>query len=263
MKIVVLIRQVSTVEMNADSIEKAFGSALSSKKDQWIINPHDEIALEEALQIRETHGGTVTALSFGKPVTEAAVRRALAMGADSGVLIMDELAGNYRDFMLVAHIYWLYLETVGVDLILTGSKSVDGQSFLVGPALAELLSIPCISMVVNQEINGKMIRCRKSTESGEIIMETPLPALLTTAGGLNTPRYVTIPGIKRADKKPIDVLNLSEIASNETISDRLMPEIVSFRRQHNKRSLKMAVGKSSEEKVRHLLDMLHEKSGII
>ncbi|QTA86882.1 Electron transfer flavoprotein subunit beta family protein [Desulfonema magnum] len=262
MEIIVLVKQVLATETAANRIEANFGNC-SEDTGTWIINPHDEIAVEEALRIREAHGGNVTVVSFGKEFAVDTVRQALAMGADKGVLILDDLSGDYRDSVFVAQVFSLFLKKMPFSIILAGSRSVDGNSFLAGPALAEMLSVPCLSMVVKQEIRGDIIRCHKRTENGRMIVEAPLPVVITAASGLNSPRYTTVPGIKRAENKTITILSLSDIGMDKDMSACSLSKIVAFNPRDNKRSLKMADGSSPEEKARRLAELLQQEAGVI
>ncbi|CAN2039307.1 electron transfer flavoprotein beta subunit [Candidatus Magnetomoraceae bacterium gMMP-15] len=259
MQIVVLMKQVFEAEMTADSFE----DTCSDNHTDCIILPHDEIALEEALRLKESHGGSVTVIFFEKESAIEAVQKALAMGADDGVLIMNDIEGNYRDTLLRAHVFASFLKTISFRIILTGSKSVDGHSHLTGPALAETLSLPCLSKIVKQKVSGNTIQCHQLTETGRQVVEAPLPVLLTAAGGLNTPRYTTIPGIRRAKTKKIKILSLSEIGMNEDIPVYLLPKITGIKNWDEQRFLKMATGNSCEAKARSILEMLHEREGII
>jgi electron transfer flavoprotein alpha/beta subunit len=90
------------------------------------------------------------------------------------------------------------------DLIIAGHRAVDDDNFQVGPAVAELMGIPHISMVIRQELTEGKIRCTRTIDGGTLVLETALPALITTQRGLNEPRYASLPGIMKAKKKPID-----------------------------------------------------------
>jgi hypothetical protein len=96
------------------------------------------------------------------------------------------------------------------DLIIAGHRAVDDDNFQVGPAVAEFMGIPHISMVIRQEMTEGKIRCTRTIDGGTLVLETALPALITTQRGLNEPRYTSLPGIMKAKKKPIDTRPLSE-----------------------------------------------------
>jgi len=145
-EIVVLLKQVPATE-------SLIGIADDGVSDdiKWVINPYDEFAVEEALQIKEAHGGSVTIISVGPEKTTEAIRTALAMGADKGILINNPAAAGC-DGLSTARILAAVLKETPFDLIVAGQRAVDDDNFQVGPATAEFLSIPNISMVIKQEI---------------------------------------------------------------------------------------------------------------
>jgi len=197
-EIVVLLKQVPATE----SLIGIADDGVSIKTDdiKWVINPYDEFAVEEALQIKEAHGGSVTIISVG-------------MGADKGILINNPAAAGC-DGLSTARILAAVLKETPFDLIVAGQRAVDDDNFQVGPATAEFLSIPNISMVIKQEIIDSKIRCHATIDGGTVILEAPLPALFTTQRGLNEPRYASLPGIMKAKKKPIDIKTIADITGD-------------------------------------------------
>ena len=186
MEIVVLLKQIPATE----SIIEIADDGVSIKKDdiKWVVNPYDEFAVEEALQIRDKQGGTVTILSVGSQQAVDAIRTALAMGADKGVLI-DEPAAETFDALGIAKIITAALKDIPYDLIIAGQRAVDDDNAQVAQAVAEFLQIPHISLVVKEEINDGKIQCQRTIEGGTLTYEAPLPALFTTQRGLNEPRF--------------------------------------------------------------------------
>ena len=209
MNVVVLLKQVpdteSLIEINADA------SDIKTDNLKWIMNPYDELAVEEGIRIREKLGsGKVTVLSVGPERATAAIRTALAMGADEGVLINDPALGK-PDPLTTAKVLAAALKTVPFDLIIAGQRAVDDDSYLVPSAVAEYLGIPMLGMVVRQEITAGKIQCEQSLQDGTAVVEADLPALLTTQRGLNQPRYASLPNIMKAKKKPLETKNLAAI----------------------------------------------------
>ena len=257
MEIVVLVKQVPDTNAPAE----VAGAALTGESADipWTINPYDEMAVEEALRIKETHGGQVTLLSFSRPGEFDALRTAIAMGADRAVAILDEFesASRYRDGLVLARIFAAALKAVRFDLIIAGQKSVDDDACVVGPALAETLNIPFFSMVIWQTIDGQRVRCRKIIEGGTMELEAPLPALLLATRGLNRPRYATMPGLLRAERQGVETMRLSEIALDVQKLVRGQPSTrVDLERIRSERALTMAKGDSAQEKAEDLAGYL-------
>jgi electron transfer flavoprotein beta subunit len=229
---------------------------------KWVINPYDEYAVEEALRIRESHGGKVTIFSVGTDKTVEAVRTALAMGADSGVLIKDTAAAGC-DALGIARILAAALKAGGFDLIIAGHRAVDDDQNLVGPAVAEYLGIPHISMVIWQEIADGRIRCRRTVEGGTMVVEAPLPALFTTQRGLNDPRYASLPGIMKAKKKPLATQTLADIGLDPQAVATPMTQIRALNLPTPRKAGRMIPGESAEEKAAALVKALHEEARVI
>lgn len=201
LNIVVLIKQVP--DMNAVRIDKGTGRALLS--DQRVISSYDAYAIEEALRLKERHGGEVTVISAGPPSVKDALTRALAMGADQAVLV--QLADvNELDTLAVARVLAEQVQHIPYDLILAGQSSDDYESGQVPPHVAELLNLPMISSVMGLDIEGERLILRRDVEDGSQTVEAPMPALLMAITGLNEPRYPSLKGIMAAKKKPLDLV---------------------------------------------------------
>jgi electron transfer flavoprotein beta subunit len=220
-----------------------------------IMNPYDELALEEALQIREEHGGTVTAISLGAEHCKKVIETALAMGADKGIFIIDENSESLEGLDL-AYCFAHLIKPMPFDLILAGHQAIDIGNCVVGPALAELLNIPNISMVIKEEIKNNKIRCRQQMEKGCQVMEAPLPALITTESGLNTPRYVSLPGIRRAKQKPLEIIRLEDIKPYLTAANTSSLYRIGFARMEQDRAQQIIHKGEPWEKARTLLKMI-------
>jgi electron transfer flavoprotein beta subunit len=138
------------------------------------------------------------------------IRTALAMGADKGILINDPATVNC-DSLGTAPCSCRGYKTLPYDLIIAGMRAVDDDNYQVGPAVAEYLGIPHISMVIKEEILDGKIKCHRTVEGGTFVVEASLPALFTTQRGLNEPRYASLPGIMKAKKKPLEIKTLADI----------------------------------------------------
>lgn len=180
----------------------------------FIINPYDEYAIEEALKLREAHGGTVTVVTIGDEDAEKELRTALAMGADKAVLINDENVEE-GDQYTTATLLATYLKDKNADIILVGNVSVDGGTGQVGPRLAEELGISAVTMVTKLTVDGIKVTIDRDLEGDLEIVETSLPLLVTCQQGLNEPRYPSLPGIMKAKKKPLETYDLDDLDLDE------------------------------------------------
>jgi electron transfer flavoprotein beta subunit len=211
MDIIVCLKQVpdteSKIKVNAE------GTGIETEGLKWVMNPYDEYAVEEALQVKEKLGGTVTIVCLGPDRSVEAMRTALAMGVDEAVHLNDP-AFEGSDSFATAKILAKAIGGMKYDLILAGKQAVDLDASQVFGALAELLDIPYVSVVVDLEVSsdGKTATAKRETEGGmEEVVETPLPAVIAAQKGLNEPRYASLPGIMKAKKKEIKKLDLAAL----------------------------------------------------
>lgn len=182
---------------------------------EFIINPYDEYAVEEAIQVRDAHGGEVTVVTVGTEEAEKELRTALAMGADKAVLINTEDDVENGDQFTTAKILAEFLKDKDADLIIGGNVAIDGGSGQVGPRVAELLDIPYVTTITKLEIDGGKATIVRDVEGDSEVIETSLPLLVTAQQGLNDPRYPSLPGIMKAKKKPLEELELDDLDLDE------------------------------------------------
>ena len=258
MEILVLLKQVPATE----SMIAIADDGVSIKSDglKYVINPYDELAVEEAIQIREAQGGTVTIVTVGPPKAAEAMRTAMAMGADKGVLV--DPGDMPCDGLSVAKILAAAIKEMPYDLIFAGHRAVDDDNFQVGPAVAELLDIPNISMVIKEEIADGKIACTCTVEGGTKVVEASLPALISTQRGLNDPRYASLPGIMKAKKKPLETKTLADLGLD---TDALAAKAVikSLSIPAERQGGKIIEGESVQAKVVELVKALHEEAKVI
>ncbi|MDQ0197061.1 electron transfer flavoprotein subunit beta/FixA family protein [Neobacillus ginsengisoli] len=237
------------------------GGKINEDGAEFIINPYDEYAVEEAIQVRDANGGEVTVISVGNEETEKQLRTALAMGADKAVLINIEDEIEIGDQFTTAKILAEYLKDKNADLILGGNVAIDGGSGQVGPRVAELLNIPYVTTITKLEINGTKATVTRDVEGDSEVIETSLPLLVTAQQGLNEPRYPSLPGIMKAKKKPLDELELDDLdleeedveAKTKTIEIYLPPK---------KEAGKVLAGDLSDQ-VKELVQLLHTEAKVI
>ena len=191
------------------------GGKINEDGAEFIINPYDEYAVEEAIQVRDAQGGEVTVISVGTEEAEKQLRTALAMGADKAVLINIEDDIENGDQFTTSKIIAEYLKDKEADLIIAGNVAIDGGSGQVGPRVAELLEIPYITTITKLEISDGNVSVTRDVEGDSEIIETSLPLLVTAQQGLNEPRYPSLPGIMKAKKKPLEELELDDLDLEE------------------------------------------------
>ncbi|MCM3411065.1 MULTISPECIES: electron transfer flavoprotein subunit beta/FixA family protein [Bacillaceae] len=182
---------------------------------EFIINPYDEYAIEEGIQLRDANGGEVTVVTIGGEDSEKELRTALAMGCDKAVLINTEDDLENGDQYSTSRILAEYLKDQEVDIILGGNVAIDGGSGQVGPRLAELLDIAYVTTITKLEIDGDKATIVRDVEGDSEVIEASLPLLVTAQQGLNEPRYPSLPGIMKAKKKPLDELELDDLDLDE------------------------------------------------
>jgi electron transfer flavoprotein beta subunit len=179
------------------------GKTIDPNGVTYVINPYDEIAVEEALKTKEKFGddSEVIILTVGPDKSKETIRKALAMGADKGVLLKDD---NQRDSFGIAKALAEEIKALGCELVFCGKQSVDYDNSITGQLLAEMLDYSCISVVVDLNIDDNKLTAEREIEGGKEIVESELPAVVTTQKGLNEPRYASLKGIMSAKKKTID-----------------------------------------------------------
>ena len=260
MEIVVLLKQVPATE----SIITVADDGKSIKTDdlKWVISPYDEFAVEEALRIREAQGGgKVTILTVGPDKATEAIRTALAMGADEGVLVNDPAASSC-DGLGVARILAAALKQMPFDLIIAGQRAVDDDSYLVGTAVAEYLGIPNISMVNHQEIEDGSIKCRQTIEGGTVTLEADLPMLFSTQRGLNEPRYASLPGIMKAKKKPLATKSLADLGV-DAASLQPATSVAALQPPPERKGGRIIEGETAADKAVELVKLLSEEAKVL
>jgi len=214
MKIIVAIKQVPVrdSQLRVD----ANGRWIQEADLSFEINEPDAYALEEALQLREKHGGEVIALCAGPARAAQTIREALAKGADRAIHIEEENL-NTLDTLGVAKLLAGAVKAENPDLILTGLQSDDLGYGQTGVVLAELMGIASSTIIMQVEVNGTSIRVKRELEDGWFQHITmPLPAVLTIQSGINKLRYATLMGIKKAKSKEIKRVTLAELGTSAT-----------------------------------------------
>ncbi len=189
---------------------------------QYVLNPYDEIAVEQALLTKEKHGGEVTILCLGPKESAQTIRKALAMGADKGVLLVDPSDGT-RDQLGVAEALAAKLKDMKFDICFFGRSAIDDQSASVGPMVAQIIELPCVTDISTFETADEKAKTERSIEGGREIIETVLPALFTCQKGLAEPRLAALRGIMLAKKKPLEEKEAAPWESGMSVVSMVYP----------------------------------------
>ena len=209
MKIIVPVKRV--VDYNVKIRVKSDGSGVDLANVKMSMNPFDEIAVEEALRVRDTHGGEVVVVSIGVADTVNQIRTALAMGAAKGTLVSDPaLLGS--DALTTAKVLGAAIQRMGgADLVIAATESSDGYTGTVPEQLAEVLGLPSVTFAKKVVIDGGTLKADRQTESGYDEVVCPLPAVISVTAGVVEPRYPSFKGIMAAKAKPIDTVTAGDL----------------------------------------------------
>jgi electron transfer flavoprotein beta subunit len=211
--IIVCVKRVPDTS-EADVIVDKSGRQIAEQGLVFDINECDKYAVEEAVQLKEKLGGTVTAITLGPEGSDDTLRRCLATGADRAIRLNDTaFAGS--DAAATARIFARAIRNMKFDLIMTGTQASDDLQSQVGPVIAEYLGLPHATVVNRLEVLEQGIRVHRELEGGlEEVVELRLPALITIQTGINEPRYVSIMGIRKASRQEIKISGLAETGLN-------------------------------------------------
>ena len=253
MKIAVCIKQVPTREwqprLNDDK------TWVRDQDVSYEMNEPDAYALEEALRLREKHGGEVVVCSAGPARVQQVIREALARGADRALHVEDDSLAA-ADASMAAAALTAAMAEQKFDLILTGLQSDDQGHAQFGPVLAEKLSIPHSTIIMEVNVDGQSLRVKRELEGGWFQYVTmPLPALLTIQSGINQLRYATLKGIMAAKKKEI-----AKVAAPSGLASR--QKIVSLYAPQKAKQTVMITG-SAAEAAKELVKRLREEARVL
>lgn len=216
MKVIVTVKQVpdtsGKVAVNPDG-------TLDRASMQTIINPDDMNAVEAALALKDELGCKVVAFTMGPPPAEGMLRELMAMGVDEGVLITAREFGG-SDTYATSQIIAAGIDTYGVDeddVILAGRQAIDGDTAQVGPQIAEKLHLPQVTYVTEIEKDGNSLTVKRQLEDGYMELKVQTPCLLTCIKELNTPRYMSVPGIFECYDKPLEVFDYNALKDDPLI----------------------------------------------
>lgn len=206
MKTIVCVKRVPDSETKVKI--DASGKALDKSDIKYVINPYDEYALEQAVRLKEAHGGEVLVVCMGSEDSSKEIRSALAVGADRALFLEDSAA--FRDPLSTAQALANAIKNDGFefDAIFMGKRAIDSDGNAVGPMLAHLLDAPCVSNVgkLDLDLDARTASVSRGIEGGEELLTVPLPSVFTCDKALNEPRYPSLKGIMAAKKKPLETI---------------------------------------------------------
>jgi electron transfer flavoprotein beta subunit len=218
MKIIACIKRVPTTDLQPRVA--ADGKRLDPSGVQYMASFYDEIAVEEAIRQKEKHGGEVTVLTIGPSEASKEIRESLAKGADKGVILTDA-EWSSRDPLATAKALAAKIQELGADLVLLGRLATDRDNASVGPMLATLLGWPCVTDLVELELDGTKGTAKREADTGLESYSFALPAVLTCQKDLNEPRYAGLKGIMAAKKKPVDSCSAGDLGVAPSASQEI------------------------------------------
>lgn len=248
MKIVVFVNHVPDTETKVKV--SADGKLIDPSGVNFMLNPYDEFAVEEALKTRQQFGGEVVVVSLGGDPNKETLRKSLAMGCDKAVLLKD---ASIRDSYAVARSLADYAKEYGAEIIFCGKQSIDYDDSQVGGLIAEMLGIPSVSVVVKLEIKDGIVIAEREIEGGHEIIHTKLPVVITAQKGLNEPRYPSLKGIMDAKRKLIEEKVAGAVESRVEVSEMRKPPA---------KAAGKIVGTDASAAV-ELVKLLHEEAKVI
>jgi electron transfer flavoprotein beta subunit len=207
MKIAVCVKQVP--DTWAEKTLAAGDSTLDREAADGVMNELDEYAVEEALKLAEANGGDVTVVTMGPARAAETVRKALSMGADAGIHLVDaDLHGS--DALATSYALAEVLRGRGFDLVIFGSESTDARMSVVPAMVAERLGVAQLTFAQKLDVSGDHVTVHRVTETGYDTVEATLPAVVSVVEKINEPRYPSFKGIMAAKKKPVETLAVAD-----------------------------------------------------
>ena len=263
MNIIVCVKQVPDPETPASqfAVDEATKRVIPAQGIAPVVNPYDPQATEAALQIRDTAGeGTITVISLGPESARDAIKHALAMGADEGILLNDpsfEEIDNFQTATILAET----IKKIGIpNLVLMGRAAADWDMGVVPIGVAQLLDIPCVTVAKAMEVNDSTLTVERVLDDGFETVETSLPAVVSVSNEFGEPRYPQLRQIMLAAKKNVDVWNKESlgIASEIVGSENRLLSLEALYVPKVESNVEIIQGDSPEEKARNLALKLRE-----
>jgi len=260
MNLVVCVKHVPDTESKIRV--KGDGTGIVTEGLNFVVNPYDEFAVEEAIRIKERlPGSKVIVVSLGPEDATKSIRTCLAMGADDAVHVVDPDFQRF-DGVATAALLAAVIKDLPHDLVLCGKQAVDDDCAQVGPALAEFLGIPDVSVVTKLEVaaDAKKITATREIEGARETVEATLPALVTAQKGLNEPRYPALPAIMKAKKMAIKTVPVAELAAGPGGAAKI--EVLTFTEPQARKAGKVLEGEPREV-VKQVVTLLVEEAKVL
>ena len=211
MKVLVAVKRV--VDYNVKIRVKSDGTGVETANVKMSMNPFDEIAVEEAIRLKEAGTATeIIAVSIGVQQCQETIRTALAMGADRGILVQTD---DDLQPLAVAKVLKAVIDKEGPEVVILGKQAIDDDNSQTAQMLAALWDRPQATFASKMELSGETIRVTREVDAGLETVEVDLPAVVTVDLRMNEPRYVKLPDIMKAKKKPLDEIALAELGIEE------------------------------------------------
>ncbi len=265
MNIVVCVKQVLDPEMPTEKFRVKDNQVIPPEGIPLVINPYDAQAVEAALRVKKKHGGKITAITVGAAESIEVVRRALAMGADEGIILTDNaFAGS--DSLATAYILAQAIQKIDAfDLVLCGREAADWSMGIVASVLAERLNLPLISLAKNIDLlDNKILKVERVIPDGNQVFEVSLPAVLTVSNEIGLPRLPTGMGIINAVRKEIPVWSNQDINADVSLigANAEGSKLLSLSLPERERTCEIVSGESPDEVAENLAGKLRA-AGVI
>lgn len=262
MNIVVCVKQVP--DTAAKIQERVSNGRIDLEGVEWVVNPYDEYAVEEALRLKEAHGGQVTLITVGPDRALQALKDMLALGADAGIHINDPVLENGGRRGVAGALAAAIRKLDAVDMVWTGWKGVDEDHGVVPAYLAEELGWPHLSFVTKVDVDpdAGRVTVEREIEGGKEVLEASLPAVLSAQKGLNEVRYASLKGIMAVKKKTIPQWTVADLGLEAAAFQRPEVEFMHIDPPPERPPGRLLDG-TPEEAARELVRLLHEEAKVI
>ena len=255
MKIYVCIKQVPDV--NAPLQIK--DGELIQDADRNILNAYDASAVEEALVLKEAHGGEIEVVLIGPEKAKETIRKALAMGADKGTHILND-ASEFDSFAY-AKLLAAFFKDKEYNFIFCGKQSQDTDAGLTGSMLAKFLELPYVTNAVGLSFDGKLLTVKRQGDAGQEIIELPSPGLVTCSNDMNEPRIPNLKGIMQSKRKPVDAISADDLEA-ELSEDSVKTKVLAYEEKPGREPGKKYEGEP-DEIARQVAQLLDSKENVI
>jgi electron transfer flavoprotein beta subunit len=260
-KILIFVKHVADTETRIKL--SADGMALDSTDTKHMVNPYDEFAIEEAIQTKTKLGADeLIAITMGPARCQEAIRKAMAMGADSGIWVnTDGVPDSNIDSLVTAQCLAKVAEQEQANLIFAGQKAIDDDCGHIGPMVAELLGAAHVQVVTKIELGADKASARvhREVEGGMVeVYNVKLPVVLGAHKSLNEPRFPSLPGIMKAKKKPLKEIKFTDLSPQKPTT-----QIVGYSLPPEKQPGKTFKGQPVEQMVKEVVQLLRSEAKVI